>query len=132
MHAFSMIWDLGSNERRDSWVDCCVLILWGLVWVGLGWVRLGFAELVAKFFRIRLILEPFDGGKSCFIRGLVAKDCGLMAEGNEGGFEDAVGDRGGCLHTFKLSRRQRGRKSFVRFFCVEGEGPSLSGGMRGG
>jgi hypothetical protein len=47
MHAFSIIWDSGSNERRDSRVDCRVFIICG---VGLGWVRLrklGFAELKA-------------------------------------------------------------------------------------
>ena len=78
---------------------------------------LGFAKLVAKFRSIRLILEPFDSSKGCFVRGLVAKDCGLVPERDEGSFEDAVGDGVAC-HALKVRRRQRERKSFVRLFCV--------------
>jgi hypothetical protein len=59
----------------------------------LGVKGLGFAELVAEFFRIRLILEPFDSGKGGLVTVFVTKDCRLVAEKNEGSFEDAVGDR---------------------------------------
>jgi hypothetical protein len=59
----------------------------------LGWGGgLGFAKLVAKLFRVRLSLEPFDSGESGFVRWLVAKDCRFVAIGHEGGFENAVGD----------------------------------------
>jgi hypothetical protein len=110
----------------------------GLVWVGLGWVGLGekgsdllgvmglsFAELVAKLRSIGLILKPFDSSKGGFVGRLVAKDCGLMSERDEGGFEDAVGD-GVVCHALKIRRRQRECKKFVRFFCVGGEGVGLS------
>jgi hypothetical protein len=83
-----------------------------LGWVGLGekglnlfGVReLGFAELVAKFRSIRLILKPFDSSKGSFVAAFVAKDCGLVSEGDEGSFKDAIGD-GVVCHAFFLRTR---------------------------
>ena len=89
--------------------------------------KLGFAKLITKLLRVRLILKPFDGGKSGFVGRLIAKDCWLVAKRNERGFEDAVGDGGGCLHALKIRRGQRECNSFLRLFYVGGEGACVRG-----
>lgn len=73
------------------------------VCVGLGVRGLGFAKLVAEFRSVRLILEPFDSGKGRFVTVFVTENCWLVSKGNEGGFKDAVGNRGGCLHVGESS-----------------------------
>ena len=65
-----------------------------------------------KLRSVGLVIEPFDGGKSRFVSVFITDDCRLMAEGNEGGFEYAVG----CFHGAKLRSIRVVRNNYFAFF----------------